>query len=160
MTSRRHRPQQVSLSPLAHLMPLPKPERDRRALRLLSAIDTIASGSHPGRDEWEEVASAINRIDTVVSSGRLVVEDRDATMALIVQAEEGLQAAAARYRRGKPMRLDGVALEALREIARVWLWCVDHWTEGDVWRAERDTIARIVRMSRDKTIQVVTLEGA
>lgn len=156
----RYTPKPSALSPLAHLMPLPKAERDRRALRILSAIDTIASGSHPGREEWDELANVINRVDTVVSSGRLAVEDVPATMALIVQAEDGMQAAGVRYRKGRPMRLDGPALAALREIAQAWIWCMDHWTEGAIWQADRDTLARIERMSRDGTVRRVTLEAA
>lgn len=155
----RYRPQPVSLSPLALLHPLPQRERERRVLRLLSAIDTIASGSHPGRAEWDEVANAINRVDIAVTTGRLSVEDVPATMALIVTAEDGLRAAGSRYAHGRPMRVDGLALAALREVAQAYIWCLEHWTEGDLWRLDRDTLERIERMRRDRTVKVGELEA-
>jgi hypothetical protein len=156
----RYTPKPVALAPLANLRPLPADEIQRRRMQLLTAIEAIAAGSHPGRSEWDEVVNAGNRLDTVLSNGRLQVEDKAHTMALILQAESGLIAAGVRYSKGQGMRLDGPSLAALRDIAQAWLWCIEHWTAGDLWRVDQETSARIDRMRRDKTVRVVTLEAA
>lgn len=140
-------------NPLARLAPMPSTERMRVALKLLSAIDAIAAGRHPGKDDWNGICDAINVIDTLAVQGRVVVAD-----GLISAAEQAMRDAARRHKEGRGMRFDGPGLQAVREVAGQYLWLADNWTEAQFKQAIRDTVERIRRALASGTVTSVEVQ--
>lgn len=146
---RRRIPRPVR-NPLSRLMPLPSDERMRCSLAVLSALDEIAAGRHPGRDEWTAVTSAMNLVDTLAEKGRVVVGD-----SVIAHAEDAMRKAAERHRAGKGMRLDGLGLESVRRVCGIYLWLLENWPEADILTAAKDTQDRILSAVRAGSVQTV-----
>lgn len=131
------RPLVNTLNALTRLTPA---EVMAEELALLSSLESVSRGRHPGRQEWDSLADVVNIIETVTVQGLLCV-----SAALIRAAETGMHAAATRYREGGPLRLSGKALRAMRVLVATWVECLRTWSRRAVTKARHDTAERIRR---------------
>lgn len=145
----RYRPRPVLADPLLMLTPAPKIDRDALMLRFLTALETIAGGSHPGEAEWRDLADAINTVETLaVTLGKLVPAEVMPTVNAAIAAMVG---AANRYRAGQGMRVDGPGLQALRDVMAIYGQCLDQLTGREMAVAGQMTAARVRALQRRAT---------
>lgn len=144
----------VGACALLHDQPLTPHEHTELTLSLLSSLDTLARGRHPGRAEWDAMADVVNVLDTLREQGRI----GGITGADIELVERAMAAAAGRYRAGRPMRMDGRGLQILRELVLAWINLTETMTRGELLEAYVDTAARIRSALADGTCKVVAIE--
>jgi hypothetical protein len=126
----------VHRNPLARLMPVPKPVRDRLMTRAYSALDAIARGEHPGESEWRDLADVVNVIETLtVDLKRLP----PLTLAYTETASQSLREAARRFIDTQTVRLDAAGLSALRGLLEIYQQCLETFTERQMEEAFQRT---------------------
>lgn len=135
-------------------LPLTPGEHADLSLALLSAMDSLARGSFPGRPEWEAMADVVNVLDTLRAQGRLT----GITEADIAAVEQSMALAGGRYHAGRPLRLDGKGFRLLRELVLLWLDLTQTMTRAELLEAYVDTAARIRSALADGTCKVVAIE--
>lgn len=152
-----HRPMPYLLNPLASLQPATKAQRDAVMLRLLTALEAMARGEHPGPAEWQHLSDAINTVETLATTMRRL--SADDVMPLVNTAIAAMVGAANRYKAGHGMRLDGPGLQALRDVVSVYEQCAEILSERDMSAAQKATEQRIRSLlrQRDPSHEVVTL---
>lgn len=137
----RYRPKPVMTNPLAQMQPAPKQQRDRVMLRFLSALDSMASGSHPDEADWRDLSDAINTIETLcLHQHKLVPEE---VMPTIQAAIAGMVGAAKRYRADQGMRFDAAGLHSVRAVVEIYGQCLEGLTEREMAMAQAATQARM-----------------
>ena len=149
-----YRPRAVMENPLAMMRPMSAAKVARLELYYLTAIASVASGKHPGPEEWRSIADLLNVTETIVSQGKL---PRDEVLPDIAVASAALREAAARFKDGKGMRLSGPGLVALRSVVAVHQQCLEELTEREIEQAIAETRRAIIAIQRDRTSEVVTL---
>lgn len=149
-----YRPKAVMLNPLASVVPMSTTKRNKLELYYLTAIAAVANGSYPGIEEWRSLADIVNVVETLVFQGKLL---REEILPDVVTANEAMRAAAKRYQAGHGMRLSGVGLSALREIAAVHTHCLTQLTEREIEQAIAETRRAIVAVQRDRPSTVIQL---
>lgn len=155
----KYRPRAVLTDPLLLLRPAPKADADAVMLRFLTALETVAGGSHPGEAEWRDLADAINTVETLaLTMHRLVPQEVMPTVNAAIAAMVG---AANRYRAGGGMRVDGPGLVALRDVVGIYGQCLEELTGREMAMARAETIRRMQavlrRRSEDTDAKVVAL---
>ena len=128
----------------SHDEPAPKEKRDRVLLTYLAALDTIASGKHPGNEEWRQLSDAVNTVETLVLRGNLAAREIEPALNA---AGAAMAHAAERYSAGAGMRMDGAGLRALREIIEIYRVAMDGLPELEIALAQVETQERIVAIA-------------
>lgn len=130
-------------------------EREHTALSLglLSSLDTIARGQHPGKDEWQDMADVVNVLVTLKAQGRIEVDGAE-----IERVEQAMVEAAGRYKAGRPLRMDGAGLVALQGLVHAWLELARTMTRAQLQRVRDDTDARVRAAVRSGKATVADVE--
>lgn len=152
-----YRAKPVMLNPLAALRPAPKEQRDRVMGQFLSALDTMARGSHPGEEEWRSLSDAVNSVETLaLHMGKLDPAEVMPTVTACIAAMVG---AANRFKAGQGMRLDGAGLEALRDVLAIYAHRLEGLTEHEMSQAQAETQRRVNALlhARKPSAQVIAL---
>lgn len=129
-------------------------EHTALSLALLSSLDYIARGQHPGRAEWDDMADVVNVLDTLRAQGREPIDTAD-----IEAVETAMAEAAARYKAGRPLRMDGRGLTLLSALVARWLDIARTMTRAEMQRLREDTDRRIRAAVKAGTCRVVDMEG-
>lgn len=134
--------------------PLTEREHVALSLALLSSLDTIARGSHPGRAEWDALADVVNVLDTLRAQGAEGIEP-----AHIEAVKESMAKAGGRYKAGRPLRMDGEGLSLLRDLVHAYLRWAETATRREIAQAQHDTSERIRAALLVGGCKVVDMEG-
>lgn len=140
---KRH-PITVHRNPLARLMPLPKPVRDRFILRAYTALESLTAGKEADVEAWRDLADVINVTETLAVHLRRL--DLHATI-YTQAANDSMKAAQARYKAGQALRLDGAGINAVRAILAIYEQCLTLMPERQVeaaFQATADEVRRLI----------------
>lgn len=140
---KRYRPIPVIVNPLKLLAPAPKEDRDRVMAAFNSALDMMARHENPNRAEWEQLADAVNQVETLAMEMGCL--DPDEVMPSVDQAIKAMAECAKRWRAGGPLRLSGPGLEALRDVIAFFEQALECLTGAEMAKARDLTQARINR---------------
>ena len=149
-----YRPRPLMHNPLSIMCPIPASAVAELELRYLGAIDMIASGAHPGENEWRDLADMLNITDTLVLQGKL---SRVEVEPSVQAANVAMREAAHRFSEGKGMRMSGPGLEALRDVAAIHKQCLEGFTQREIEIAIAETNRAILAKRRDSSAEFTSL---
>lgn len=145
MTRKRRRAGPIA-NPLDRLMPAGKAEVDELVAGFHAAIEHIARCSHPGAEEWRQLADAINTVEALTLDMGLL--DIDATMPEVRSAVQAMVDAAHRWRATGQMRMDGPGLHAVREVVATYEAAARGFTRHAMTRAADIVRRRVAEAQR------------
>lgn len=132
-------------------VPMPEARRRHQLTRMLGGLDEIATGSQPTADAWRVLSDAVNLLETLVEHGPWldcagdVIELHDST-GLLPTAVAALAEAGERMLRGKPLRLDGPGMYAVREVLCEYTALLETLPERTVIKCHRETERRLAKI--------------
>ena len=91
--------------------PMNEKQRRHQLTRMWSGLAALETSAEPTRDDWAVCSDAVNLMETLIEGGR--VED---TNNLLFDAMSALAQAGQRSFAGKPIRLDGAGIQAVRGL--------------------------------------------
>lgn len=118
--------------------PVP-PEKTRHQLtRMHSGLESLERGESPNNDDWRVLSDAVNLVETLIEMGEVA----DA-QGLHKDAMAALAMAGKRHLEGKPLRLDGEGIKALRALLTDYAEVLAVLPERTMVRCHRRTEKRI-----------------
>jgi hypothetical protein len=91
--------------------PMTEKQRRHQLTRMWSGLAALETAAEPTRDDWAVCSDAVNLMETLIEHGH--IEDSDN---LVFDALKALAEAGERSFAGKPIRLDGAGIQAVRAI--------------------------------------------
>ena len=91
--------------------PMNEKQRRHQLTRMWSGLAALETADEPTKDDWAVCSDAVNLMETLIQGGR--VEDSGN---LLMDAITALAQAGQRSFAGKPLRLDGAGIQAVRAI--------------------------------------------
>lgn len=91
--------------------PLSAEKRQHQLVRMFSALDNLVKADSPTKEDWRLCSDAVNMVESLIEMG--VCQDESG---LLMDAVTALAKAGKRNLEGKPIRLDGQGLNAVRGI--------------------------------------------
>ncbi len=135
--------------------PLPQEWRTHQLTRMWGALAALESSPSPTADDWRVCSDAVNLCETLVTRGPWIacdgsfVEARD-TSCLLGEATEAMAAAAKRHTQGKPLRLSGAGIQAVRAVLEDYAGAIDVLSARAMVRCHRMTERRIAEILAGK----------
>ncbi len=101
--------------------PIPQAKRDHQLGQMKKAIAAMEQGEHPTVNDWRMLSDAVNLLETLVRCGPWRDCDGDLvdfpdTSGLLNDAISAMDRSATRLLAGKPIRLDGPGIQAMRAV--------------------------------------------
>ena len=118
--------------------PLPEKSRLHQLTVMWQGLASLEGGDNPSTNDWRVCSDAVNLMETFVAMG--IVEDASG---LLMDAVTALAMAGRRHQAGKPLRLDGPGIQAVRSILEDYAGLLDQLSHRTVVRCHRLTEARI-----------------
>jgi hypothetical protein len=120
--------------------PLPQDHRTYQLTRMYQGLHALETAAEPGKEDWRVVSDAVNMLETLVVEMQ-VCEDASG---LLQDAIRGLAVAGQRHKReGKPIRLDGPGIQAVRTVLASYAELLDVLPARTMIRCHRLTEKRI-----------------
>jgi len=120
--------------------PLPMAYRTHQLTRMYEGLHALETAENPTTDDWRVVSDAVNMLETIVVEMK-VCED---SSGLLMDAVRGLALAGQRHKReGKPIRLDGPGIQAVRSVLASYSELLDMLPARVMYRCHRLTERRI-----------------
>lgn len=143
MTKKRkaYRPKRVITDMMIFLRPTPPEKRQKKLLRCHTALQEIACGKQPGKDEWGELCDVVNVLETLTTHHKKLLADE--VRPTLETATMSMMTACRRYNKGQGLRLDAPGLQAMRDALAMYTQVTEQLTEREIVTAELDT-ARII----------------
>jgi hypothetical protein len=91
--------------------PMNEKQRRHQLTRMWQGLAALESDPNPTRDDWAVCSDAVNLMETLIEGGRV-----DDSSNLLFDAIRALAEAGQRSFAGKPIRLDGAGIQAVRAI--------------------------------------------
>jgi len=143
MKKRRQKPQvrytlmhEISASPTE---PLPQEWRTSQLTKMWQGLHELETAPEPTTDAWRLCSDAVNLMETLVDEG--VLEDAGG---LLIDATTSLKEAGKRHRQGKPLRLSGAGIQAVRAVLEDYASAIDVLPARTMIRAHRLTERRLI----------------
>jgi len=92
--------------------PLSAEKRQHQLVRMFAALDNLVRAESPTKEDWRLCSDAVNMVESLIDMG--ICEDNSG---LLMDAITALAKAGKRNLEGKPIRLDGQGLTAVRGFA-------------------------------------------
>ena len=127
--------------------PTPADKRTHQLTRMWNGLHNLETAENPTEDDWMVCSDAINLMETLIKMG--LVEDNGG---LIEDAIKALSDAAHRTTQGKPMRLSGQGIQAVRAVLEDYaavLEVVPHRQMIMAHRATETTLQKIIKGAVD-----------
>jgi hypothetical protein len=119
--------------------PLPAAYRTHQLTRMYEGLHALETADNPTTDDWRVVSDAVNMLETLVEMQ--VCED---SSGLLMDAVRGLAIAGQRHKReGKPIRLDGLGIQAVRSVLASYADLLNMLPARVMYRCHRLTEKRI-----------------
>jgi mRNA-degrading endonuclease YafQ of YafQ-DinJ toxin-antitoxin module len=120
--------------------PLPQEYRTHQLTRMYEGLHALETADNPTTEDWRVVSDAVNMLETLVVEMQ-VCEDASG---LLQDAIRGLAVAGQRHKReGKPIRLDGPGIQAVRAMLASYAELLDLLPARIMYRCHRLTEQRI-----------------
>lgn len=120
--------------------PLPAAYRTHQLTRMYEGLHALETADNPTTDDWRVVSDAVNMLETLVAEMQ-VCEDASG---LLMDAVRGLALAGQRHKRqGKPIRLDGPGIQAVRSVLASYADLLNMLPARVMYRCHRLTEKRI-----------------
>lgn len=91
--------------------PMNEKQRRHQLTRMWSGLAALETAAEPTKDDWAVCSDAVNLMETLIEGGRV-----DDSNNLLFDAIRALAEAGQRSFAGKPIRLDGAGIQAVRAI--------------------------------------------
>lgn len=152
-----YRPRYTASSPLMCLTPISKEQLDGVMRVFLSALEVMAKGSEPRKQEWEQLSDVCNLVETLALHTHHL--NPELVMPALTVAKDGMRAAAKRVHAGRRLGIDGATLNALRKVISFYQEAAMTLSERDMLLSFRDTQRRVTALQRlpADQIEVVSL---
>ena len=136
--------------------PLPQAQRTHQLPVMWEGLVSLESGEKPSTNDWRVCSDAINLLETLIEMG--LVEDRNG---LLNEGVTEMAMARKRYRQGKPLRLSGTGIFAVRSLLEDYAEVINLLPARSMVRAHRLTEARlhdiIAGRKRPHDVEVMSL---
>ena len=136
--------------------PLPQAQRTHQLTVMWEGLVSLESGEKPSTNDWRVCSDAINLLETLIEMG--LVEDRNG---LLNEGVTEMAMARKRYRQGKPLRLSGTGIFAVRSLLEDYAEVINLLPARSMVRAHRLTEARlhdiIAGRKRPHDVEVMSL---
>lgn len=120
--------------------PLPKQHRIHQLTRMYEGLHSLETLAEPSTEDWRVVSDAVNMLETLVVEMKVC----DDASGLLQDAVRALAVAGQRHKReGKPIRLDGPGIQAVRAILANYAELMDVLPARTMYRCHRLTEERI-----------------
>lgn len=164
----RKRPQKPHYSLVHELFasdttPMPAHTRRHQLTRMADALNEMMHAPKPGNNAWRVISDAVNLLETLVLCGEAPVKDPATgktiashwrgcdgnpvevgdTSGLLLDAITAMAKAGERMFDGKPMRLDGPGLQAVRAVLEDYQTALECLPARTMVRCHRTTEKRI-----------------
>lgn len=153
----RHRPTYSLLDVIAASAsePMPEASRTHQLTRMYQGLRAIEQEAAPNSDDWRLLADAVNMMETLVDCG--IVHDASG---LLNDAVEALADAAHHARDGKPLRLSGPGIAAVRAVLEDYSEITAQVSHRTMIRCHRETEKRIreIRSGKRRAGDVEVME--
>lgn len=153
--------QQSTYSLLAEMMaspvnPMPQFYQDSQLLTMRMGLQRMENHDTPMPNDWRCVSDAVNLMETIVEMG--IAED---TQCLLADAVKAMGEAGERAMEGKPLRLSGPGIQAVRAVLNDYSEMLSVLPARTMIRAHRLTEKRIrdilAGKGREHDVRVVTI---
>lgn len=126
--------------------PLPERARLHQLTMMWQGLANIETGEDPNPNDWRLCSDAMNLMETFIREMK-ICED---TSGLLMDAITALAYAGKRHLEGKPLRLDGAGIHAVRSVLEDYAMMLDMLPHRTVVRCHRLTEKRIGEIHRGK----------
>ena len=126
--------------------PLPEAHRVHQLTMMWQGLAALESGDTPSNNDWRLCSDAVNLMETLIRDMQ-VCED---SSGLLLDAITALAHCGKRHLEGKPLRLDGPGIHAVRSILEDYATMLDMLPHRTVVRCHRLTEKRIGEIHRGK----------
>ena len=120
--------------------PVKKKVRTAKLNRLYEALRSIEQDADPSIQAWDELSTAVKLTDTLINCGPWQLVDLEVrvedSQGLLKDAMLALAIAGIRRLEGKPLRLDGAGIQAVRATLADYAVCLENVSERSILRAE------------------------
>jgi len=118
--------------------PLSAEKRQHQLMRMFTALDNLVRAENPTKEDWRLCSDAVNMVESLIDMG--ICEDNSG---LLMDAIIALAKAGKRNLEGKPIRLDGQGLTAVRGILQDYADLLEVIPARVMIRCHRKTEKRI-----------------
>ena len=118
--------------------PLSAEKRQHQLMRMFTALDNLVRAENPTKEDWRLCSDAVNMVESLIDMG--ICEDNSG---LLMDAITALAKAGKRNLEGKPIRLDGQGLTAVRGILQDYADLLEVIPARVMIRCHRKTEKRI-----------------
>ena len=119
--------------------PLKKKLRTAKLNCLYEALRSIEQDADPEISAWNELSTAVKLTDTLINCGPWQLGDLEVrvedSQGLLKDAMQALSIAGLRRLEGKPLRLDGAGIQAVRATLADYATCLENLSERSILRA-------------------------
>lgn len=121
-------------------LPLPAEYRRHQLTRMYQGLHALEKADNPSVDDWLVVSDACNMLETLIVEMQ-ICEDTDG---LLNDAIKAMGEAGKRHKKeGKPIRLDGPGIQAVRSVLESYAELLDTLPARTMYRCHRLTEKRI-----------------
>ena len=114
--------------------------RTYQLTRMYEGLHALETADEPSIEDWRVVSDAVNMLETLVVEMKVCDDDSG----LLMDAVRSLAVAGQRHKReGKPIRLDGPGIQAVRSILASYAELLDVLPARTMFRCHRLTEQRI-----------------
>ena len=120
--------------------PMPVEYRTHQLTRMYEGLHSLEKADEPSTEDWRVVSDAVNMLETLVVEMKVCEDDSG----LLMDAVRALAVAGQRHKReGKPIRLDGPGIQAVRSILANYAELLEVLPARTMYRCHRLTEKRI-----------------
>jgi mRNA-degrading endonuclease YafQ of YafQ-DinJ toxin-antitoxin module len=120
--------------------PLPSAYRTHQLTRMYEGLHSLETAGEPSTEDWRVVSDAVNMLETLVVEMKVCDDDSG----LLMDAVRALGVAGQRHKReGKPIRLDGPGIQAVRAVLASYSELLEVLPARTMYRCHRLTEKRI-----------------
>ena len=120
--------------------PMPAEYRTHQLTRMYEGLHSLEKADEPSTDDWRVVSDAVNMLETLVVEMKVCEDDSG----LLMDAVRALAVAGQRHKReGKPIRLDGPGIQAVRAVLASYAELLEVLPARIMYRCHRLTEKRI-----------------
>jgi mRNA-degrading endonuclease YafQ of YafQ-DinJ toxin-antitoxin module len=114
--------------------------RTHQLTRMYEGLHSLEKADEPSTEDWRVVSDAVNMLETLVVEMKVCEDDSG----LLMDAVRALAVAGQRHKReGKPIRLDGPGIQAVRAVLASYAELLEMLPARTMYRCHRLTEKRI-----------------
>lgn len=127
--------------------PMPAAKARHQLTRMYEGLDALERAAQPTKDDWRVCSDCVNLMETLITMGEM----QDDT-GLLMDAITALATAGRRNVEGKPLRLSGEGMQAVRAVLEDYAEALKVLPERTVIRCHRLTEKRLTEILAGKRL--------